>query len=191
MLSVFKRLNVPLEEINDWNCCGATNYMSINEGNAMVLTARNLALAEQMDRNAHIIAPCSACFMGLLKTQKYLETEATTRENVLNSLKKIGLNFANTVKVRHPLDVLVNDIGLNAIKDGIFEPLKNLKVASYYGCQLVRPLSPFDAARNPHTMDDIDSALGAEPVDWPLKTRCCGGSMTSTISDMGMRLNFI
>lgn len=191
LLAVFKKLNVPIEEINDWNCCGATNYMSINEKNAIVITARNLALAEKQDKGAHIIAPCSACFMGLLKTQNYLETEPATRKRVLDSLSNIGLTYENKVKVRHPLDVLINDIGVDAISNAIYEPLKGLRVASYYGCQLVRPYSPFDDARNPQTMDTIVKALGAEPVDWALKTRCCGGSMTSTISDIGLRLNFL
>ena len=191
LLSVFKKLNVPIEEINDWNCCGATNYMSINEKDATVITARNLALAEKQDKGAHIIAPCSACFMGLLKTQNYLETEPATRTKVLENLGQIGLSFENKVKVRHPLDVLINDIGLDAIRQSIFEPLKKLRVVSYYGCQLVRPFSPFDDQRDPQTMDNIVKALGAEAVDWPLKTRCCGGSMTSTISDIGLRLNFL
>jgi heterodisulfide reductase subunit B2 len=191
LLAVFKKLNVPIEEINDWNCCGATNYMSINEDNAIALTARNLALAEKQDKGAHIIAPCSACYMGLLKAQNYIENEASVRNLVTHNLKNIGLNFENKVKVRHPLDVLVNDIGMAAISDSIFEPLKGLKVASYYGCQLVRPFSNFDDARDPHTMDDIVKALGADPVNWSLKTRCCGGSMTSTISDIGLRLNYL
>lgn len=191
LLAVLKKLNVPIEEINDWNCCGATNYMSINEKNAIILTARNLALAEQQDKGAHIIAPCSACFMGLLKTQNYLENEPALKESVLANLNKIGLNFENKVKVRHPLDVLINDIGVDAIRDSIFEPLKGLKVVSYYGCQLVRPYSPFDDPRDPQSMDTIVKALGAEAVDWSLKTRCCGGSMTSTISDIGFRLNFL
>lgn len=191
LLSVFKKLNVPIEEINDWNCCGATNYMSINEDNAIVLTARNLALAEKQDEGAHIIAPCSACYMGLLKAKNYIATEPGIRNLVSHNLRNVGLKFENKVTVRHPLDVFVNDIGLAAISDSVFEPLKGLRVASYYGCQLVRPHSYFDDARDPHTMDDIVKAVGATPVNWSLKTRCCGGSMTSTISDIGLRLNYL
>jgi len=74
--------------------------------------------------------------MGLLKTQNYLETEPALRNLFLANLNKIGLSFENKVKVRHPLDVLTNDIGLDAIRTAVFEPLKGLKVVSYYGCQL-------------------------------------------------------
>jgi heterodisulfide reductase subunit B2 len=191
LLAVLRKLNVPIEEINDWNCCGATNYMSINEKNAISLIARNFALAEQQDKGAHIIAPCSACYMGLLKTQNYLDNEPGLKESVNENLKKANLAIENKAVVRHPLDVFINDIGLNAISDTVNEPLKGLRVASYYGCQLVRPFSTFDDARDPHTMDDIAKALGAEPVDWSLKTRCCGGSMTSTVAQIGLRLNYL
>jgi heterodisulfide reductase subunit B len=190
LLAVFKKLNVPLEEIEDWNCCGATNYMSINENSAISLIARNLAIAEKQG-GADIVAPCAACYMGLLKTKNYLDTDEKIRTKVLDDLNKIGMPFTNKVKVRHPLDVLINDIGLNNIESAIFEPLKGLKVACYYGCQLIRPIATFDDQRNPHTMDDIVKSLGAESVDWPLKTRCCSGSMTSTISNIGMRMNFL
>jgi heterodisulfide reductase subunit B2 len=190
LLAVFKKLNVPLEEIEDWNCCGATNYMSINESSAISLIARNLAIAEKMG-GADIIAPCAACYMGLLKTKNYLDTDEKIKAKVLEELTKIGMPFSNKVNVRHPLDVLINDIGLKTVETAIFEPLKGLKVACYYGCQLIRPINTFDDQRDPHTMDDIVKTLGAESVDWPLKTRCCSGSMTSTISDIGMRMNFL
>lgn len=190
LLSVFKKLNVPLQEIEDWNCCGATNYMSINECSAISLIARNLAIAEKMG-GADIVAPCAACYMGLTKTKSYIETDEKIRTKVLEDLTKIGMPYSNKVKVRHPLDVLINDIGLKTIETAIFEPLKGMKVACYYGCQLIRPINNFDDLRDPHTMDDIVKSLGAESIDWPLKTRCCSGSMTSTISDIGMRMNFL
>lgn len=93
--------------------------------------------------------------------------------------------------IRHPLDVLVNDIGLQRIKEKVKRSLKGLKVACYYGCLLVRPYSTFDSAYNPTTMDRLAAALGAEPVDWSLKTRCCGATLAGTIQGVGIRLSYL
>jgi heterodisulfide reductase subunit B2 len=192
LLAVYKKLNINLEELEDWNCCGATNYMSINENNAISITARNLAIAEkQGGPDSTIMAPCAACYMGLLKTKQYIQTEPKIKESVTKNLKEAGLEFENKSVVRHPLDILINDIGTNLIGNSVEKPLKGYKVASYYGCQLLRPYSTFDDFRNPTSMETIVKTLGAEPVDWSLKTRCCGGSMTSTMSDIGLRLNFL
>jgi heterodisulfide reductase subunit B len=191
LLAVFRKLGFPLEEINDWNCCGATNYMSIDEIKAVELTTRNLALAEMQSKNGScsLIAPCSACYMGLLKTRSYLENEPEIRDQVMAKMAATGLSFENKVKVRHPLDVLVHDIGVETIQRAVIHPLTGIKVASYYGCQLTRPISTFDDQHNPQSMDILARAVGAETIDWPLKTRCCSGSLTSTISEIGMLLN--
>ena len=193
MLAVFKKLGIDVQEIDDWNCCGATNYMAINEMKATVIATRNLALAEKMvpTGEVNIIAPCNACYMGLMKTVKYLDNELDMRERVMKSLKAGGLNYEGRIKVRHPLDVIVNDFGLENLKKAVVKPLKGFNVCSYYGCQVSRPISDFDDPRDPVTMDQIVMTIGATAVDWPLKTRCCGGSMTSTIPDTGLRLNYL
>jgi heterodisulfide reductase subunit B len=93
--------------------------------------------------------------------------------------------------VRHPLDVLLRDIGPKTLAEKCVRPLKGLKVACYYGCQLVRPFALFDDQHEPTTMDELMKIMGAETVDWPLKTRCCGGALTGTIQDVGLRLSHI
>ncbi len=189
LLAVFKILGVEVQELEDWNCCGATNYMSINDKFAIAITARNLALAEKQG-GGELIAPCAACYMGLLKTQNYLDSDVAIRDKVVQQLSKEGLTPNRNIKVRHPLDVLVNDIGLDTIKKAVKKPLENVRVACYYGCQLIRPFATFDDAHDPQTMEKITRALGAEPVEWPIKTRCCSGSMTSTMTDIGLSMNF-
>jgi heterodisulfide reductase subunit B len=189
LLAVFKVLGVEVQELEDWNCCGATNYMSISEDHAIAITARNLALAE-MQGGGELIAPCAACYMGLLKTQNYLATDPEIKEKVCKKLTESGLQCEIKVKVRHPLDVLVNDVGLDAIRKAVKVPLNGVKAACYYGCQLIRPFAVFDNAHDPQTMDKITRALGAEPVDWPIKTRCCSGSMTNTLTHIGLSMNF-
>jgi heterodisulfide reductase subunit B len=106
-------------------------------------------------------------------------------------MREAGLRYEGHVHVRHPLDVLVNDIGLDDVKQEATKPLNGLKVACYYGCQVVRPYATFDDQHDPRTMHDLLAAVGAEPVDWPLGTRCCGGSLTGTIEKAGLRLCYI
>jgi heterodisulfide reductase subunit B len=193
MLAVFAALGQTLEEIDDWNCCGATAYMSISELKGFALSARNLALAERQSDNGHthMMVPCAACYLGLNKSQRYLSEHKDIRASVDTALAEAGLTYRGQVKVRHPLDILINDVGLEAISKRVTRPLSGLKVACYYGCQLVRPYADFDDMHEPTTMDQIVSALGGTPVDWPLKTRCCGGSLTGTVPDVGMRLSYV
>jgi heterodisulfide reductase subunit B len=189
LLPVFQAFGAELNELDDWNCCGATAYMAINEDSALVMAARNLALAEQKPRD--LVAPCSGCFLALKKSQHYIADYPAVAQQVTGALKHGGLEYAGKVNVRHPLDVLVNDIGLPAIKKAVKHPLKGFKVAPYYGCQIVRPFAEFDDQQNPVLMDKLLQALGAEVVRYPLKTRCCGGSLTGTIGEVGQRLSFI
>jgi heterodisulfide reductase subunit B len=194
LLAVFDALDIKYEELNDWNCCGATAYMAVDEKKAFVLAARNLALAEAQMKDepeVNIVAPCSACYMILLKTQKFLEENPEDMAVIKAALKESGLEYNAKAKIRHPLDVFINDIGEKEIANRITKPLKGIKVASYYGCQTVRPYSTFDDQRNPVTMDRLFKAAGAEVVDWSMKTRCCGASLTGTIQEVALPLSYI
>ena len=194
ILASFKALGVPLTELDDWNCCGATSYMSISELKAFAISARNLALAERQSNGSgqvNLIVPCAACYLGLCKAQRYLREHADIRQKITGALDAAGLRYRDQIRVRHPLDVLINDLGTDAITAKVTRPLAGLKVACYYGCQIVRPYAEFDNQHHPTTMDRLIKALGAQPVDWPLKTRCCGGSLTGTIQEVGLRLSYI
>lgn len=186
LLAVFRVLNVEVSELKDWNCCGATTFLSVDELASYALVARNLALAgrERLD----IIAPCAACYMVLNKTQHYVQDYPDVRTVVNRAMEAIGLAYDDRVKVRHPLDILINDVGVMAIKAKIRHPLKGLKVAPYYGCQIVRPYATFDDQANPVTMDRLLEACGAKAVHYPLKTYCCGGSQKGALPEVGMDL---
>jgi heterodisulfide reductase subunit B len=190
VLTVFKALGVELQELKDWNCCGATAYMSVDENKAFALAVRNLALAEQEGESA-LVTPSSACYLSLNKAHRHMEEDSEIRAQSDSSLKAAGLSYRGTVKVRHPLDVLVNDVGLETITKKVKVPLHNLRVAPYYGCQIVRPFAEFDSQYNPVTMDQLLEAIGAEVVRYPLKTRCCSGSQTGSLPDVGLRLVYI
>jgi heterodisulfide reductase subunit B len=194
LLAVFETMGVGLEELEDWNCCGATAYMSISELKAFALSARNFALAERQNGESgklQLLVPCAACYLGLNKAQRYLNEYPNLKATVREALGEAGLTMSRPIGIRHPLDVIYNDIGLNTVKENVVRPLEGLKVACYYGCQIVRPYAEFDDQFKPYTMDRIMQSLGAETVDWPLKTRCCGGSLTGTIKEVGLRLSYI
>lgn len=189
LLACFRKLGLGLDEIDDWNCCGATAYMSVDEDKAVALAARNLAIAEPAGRD--MVVPCSACYLVLEKTRHQMRDYPDTRRRVCAALDDAGLKYGESVKIRHPLEVLYNDVGLDKLKAAVKRPLAGIKVAPYYGCQIVRPFANFDHQVYPVVMDRVLEACGAEVVYYPLKTRCCGGSLTGTIEEAGQRLSYI
>ncbi|MBZ5707228.1 MAG: CoB--CoM heterodisulfide reductase iron-sulfur subunit B family protein [Acidobacteriia bacterium] len=186
LLAVFRALDIELQELEDWNCCGATTYLSVDELTSYALAARNLALAEREHRD--VIAPCAACYLVLNKTQRYMHDYPDIKLVVTRALAAIGLTCEDNVRVRHPLDILLHEVGLKAIAEKVKTPLKGLKVAPYYGCQIVRPYATFDDQHNPTSMDRLLEACGAKIVYYPLKTRCCGGSQKGTLPEIGLDL---
>ncbi|OGC96254.1 MAG: disulfide reductase [candidate division Zixibacteria bacterium RBG_16_53_22] len=194
LLAVFSALSIDLKELPDWNCCGATAYMSIDETRAFALSTRNLALAEKCrvgEEMVHLITPCSGCYLVLTKAQHYTEEYEDLHKDIEIAMNSVDLKYNGKVRVRHPLDVLINDIGIEYISSQVSRPLKGIKVACYYGCQIVRPFSSFDDQHQPTSMERLMKTLGAEVIEWPLKTRCCGGSLAGTVEDVGLRLSYI
>ena len=170
-------LGIKLMEIDDWNCCGATEYFSQDELVACSVIARNLALVDpQLDQ---VVAPCAACYLNLKKVDKLMAEDAKMSAKISEALGAGGLKYkGGRVAVRHLLDVIYTDIGEAAVRDKVVRPLAGLRVAPYYGCQWVRPLDGVDNPEYPMKMDELFKWLGAEVVDYPVKAHCCGGHMT-------------
>ncbi len=185
--TLFKALDIGLHEIEDWNCCGATMYMSVKKIVGYAISARNLALAQSMDMQ--ICAPCSSCYTILRKTNRHIAWDPKERAKINEALAAAGLTYDTVVKVRHPLDILVNDLGIGTIKARVTHNLNGLKVAPYYGCQIVRPHGYFDDVDEPVMMDRLLSAVGAEVVPYPCKVRCCGGMLMTTQEEIALDLN--
>ena len=185
--AVSKALDIELVELDDWNCCGSTPYSSVEELASYCLSARNLALAEKSGFD--LVTPCSSCYLILSRTNSYLKQYPELKAKVDKALAAGGLEYHGTVGVRHLLDVIVNDIGYDAIKSRVGRDLGGLKVAPYYGCQVVRPRPSFDHPEFPQSLDKLIAALGGEPTPFPLKTRCCGGSLI--ISEEALALDLI
>jgi len=186
LLTLFKLLDLPLEELKDWNCCGATSYMSIDESSAFGLSARNLGIAHESGHR-ELVTPCSACYLVLRKTQDY----AGKYPQIAKGMEASAVAALDSVKVRHPMELLYNDVGKERIKSKMVRKWRGGRVACYYGCQLVRPFSDADRPHDPTRMDELLEAVGVPTVDYALKTKCCGGSLTGTIHEVGVRLNYI
>jgi heterodisulfide reductase subunit B len=173
-----RALDVELEEIEDWNCCGATAYFHADELLAYTLTARNLAIAEKTGLD--FVAPCSACYKNAFFTNKYLKEEPDLADHINFALEEDNLHLDGNITVKHLLEVYVDDIGPDSIKEKVTNPLKGLRVAPYYGCQLTRPRKDGENVEDPQYFEELLSAIGAEPVDYGTKMRCCGGSLIMT-----------
>jgi heterodisulfide reductase subunit B len=174
-LAVSKILDIDLAELDDWNCCGSTPSSSVDELGAYCMAARDLALAEKSGLD--MVTPCSACYVIFNRTNTYLNGYPQFKAKVNDALSAGGLEYHGTVRVRHLLDVLTTDVSYDTIASKVKKPLSGLKVAPYYGCQVVRPKFGFDHPESPQSLDKLIASLGAEPTPFPLKARCCGGSL--------------
>lgn len=190
--AVCEKLGLTLAEIDDWNCCGATEYVGVSLSPAYALIARNLAIAEKSKTDDEpLVAACSACYLNLAKADSYMKERPQLGERVNVALDAGGLHYdPGAVEIRHLLEVIMNDVGLDAVKASVVKPLAGLRVAPYLGCMLPRP-DPDHRWKNHERPDDLDrllEALGADVVDFPLKTECCGGHMTQIAPKVGLEL---
>jgi heterodisulfide reductase subunit B len=174
-LETTKKLGVKLIELEDWNCCGATAYFHVDELLAYTLSARNLAMAEKVGNE--VVAPCSACYKNMYFTNDHLNDDPELADYINEALHEDDLNFTGKMQVKHLLDVFGYDIGTEEVKSKVVHPLEGLKVAAYYGCQILRPRKDHEDVEQPQYFEDLMSAIGATPVDFPLRLTCCGGSL--------------
>lgn len=183
-------LGVELVEIPDWNCCGAIDAVySYKPRYAVALDARNLALAEKMGTD--ITTLCSACYYTLSRTNQLLRDDSKLKSQVNKALGSIDLNYSGNVKVRHFLEVILCDVGLEKVAEKVKHPLTTFNVAPYYGCFLVRPpdLITFDDSDHPTRLEELSETLGASSIDYYGKTRCCGASLGVTTEKVMLELS--
>ena len=211
-------LGIRMQELDDWNCCGATEYAGISMLQSHALISRNLALAEAQAVSAPaaetaargaksggspaagsannvpldtVVAPCSACYLNLAKTDAYLRERPALARRVNDALGAASLHYTpGAVRVRHLLDILMDDVGLDAIAGRVTRPLSGLRIAPYLGCMLPRPDldNRWPVREHPLAFDKLLASLGAEIIDFPLKTDCCGGHMTQISPATGFEL---
>lgn len=178
--AVAEKLNVTLKEIPDWTCCGASSAHMVDEYLETALPARDLVEAEKIGLD--VVAPCAACHLRLkVAGRKIQSDDALHRE----------FPVKGDIRVLSGIELFSLDELLALLKERTVKPLEGLRVAPYYGCLAVRPpeiVEP-DDPENPMQMDRILEAIGADVVNWPYKTDCCGGSLALTRTDLVLKLS--
>lgn len=185
-LAVAPYLGMEMMELEDWNCCGTTAVISMNKLLSCSITARNLALAEPY--NMPLITPCPSCHISFQRVNDIFHKDSALAAKINSILGESGLKYQGTTEVYHILEFLIKHAGLEKIKQDIDLPLAGLKIAPYYGCQITRPYSGGDDLFNPQYMDRLIRALGAEAIDFSLKSQCCGGALMITRRRVAMEM---
>ena len=185
--ATMRHLGVEMTELEDWNCCGAAMATGVSYLLSLALPARNLALAERAESD--LVTGCSRCYMNLIRAIHYTENNVSVREKVNVLLAETGVQYSGKARLRHVLDIIINDVSLDAVSEKVRRPLGGLRVAPYYGCcQGMWTYAQFDSVEDPHCFDELLRTLGAQIVDYPLKTACCGGTLSMSKRSIGAKL---
>ena len=183
-----KVLGIDLWEMTDATCCGAGVIRDENPELQIALNARTFAMAEGAGMD--IVNICSTCQQNLGQDNRAMREDPALLARTNNVLAESGLHYSGKTQVKNLLWVLVGDYGLDRLKEKVVRPLTGLKVASYYGCQLLRPVEDtgYDDPDNPTSFDRLVEALGATPVDYAGKTRCCGFHILTVNEDTSTKM---
>ncbi len=197
--AVAKALGLRLRDVSDWNCCGAMEVKNIDPQIQTYLSSRVLSNAVHQDGQRVVMAPCNGCYHNLKKAEHDLAHDAEAKAVTERLSSKAGHKTykAGEAETIHALDWIKATIGEEGLRQRTQGRLAGLKVANYYGCMYVRPRHIFpekdkgpgsESTARPHFMDDLLAAAGAENVEFPLKTACCGGAHTLSDADTSTRL---
>lgn len=197
--AVGKALGLKLDEVDNWNCCGAMEVKNIDPKIQTYLSSRVMSIAANEMGARVVMAPCNGCYHNLKKAEHDLAHDAASQRVVESISQKAGhaAYRAGQLETIHALDWLKHGVGEDELKRRICNALSGLKVANYYGCMYTRPRHIYpekdrgpgsESTLQPHYMDDLLAAAGAEIVEFPLKTACCGGAHTLSDSDTSTKL---
>lgn len=189
MKAVAKKLDLDLAELEVASCTGSRQIRDSNEELFLTLNARTLALAEQLERD--VMTVCATCLLNLTEVNNALRANADLRKKINGNLAKIDLEYRGGVEVTHILWVLMRSIGAEQLAKKIVRPLRGLRVAPFYGCHILRPkdVLGFDDPDSPASLDSLIRLLGAEPVDYDGKKRCCGFHVLMTKEDLALKIS--
>ena len=184
---ILKRLGVELVEMPEFNCCGLP-LDPVSHEMMLILTARNLAMAEQ--KGLDIVALCPGCAGTLKKVNKMLKEDDALRKEINGHLKEAGLEFKGTVTAKHLMQLLIEDIGLEKIKETVVRPLSTVKVAEHNGCHILRPKAfiGFDDPEDPKLLKTLIQATGATCLDYLDEIECCGAPSVGVNDKVALQL---
>jgi len=187
MDSVLKGLDVEAVDVKEFGCCGYP-LKNIELKAYILCSARNLSLAEEKGLN--IITFCSCCYSSLKRANHLMKEDVSIQKEINTTLEKEGLRYDGGVEVKHFLDIVYKDIGIKNIKEKIAKTFKGLKIATHYGCQLLKPrqIMKFDNPAAPSKFDELVEITGAKSILWPTKLQCCGAPTWGINDDLSMDL---
>jgi heterodisulfide reductase subunit B len=182
------KLGIELVDLADMTCCAPPPLQSIDLETSLAMAAYNICIAEEADLD--VITLCSGCFESLSVANAELKAKEEFRNKINRILSKAGKEFLGTKEVKHFLQVLVEDVGINKLKKDVVKPLNNLRVAAFYGCHALRPsaLLRFDDPECPSILENLIRALGAESIDYRDKLKCCGGLLRGFSDELALNL---
>jgi len=178
-----KRLGFELEEIEEWQCCGAVYPLGTDEIASKLPTVRALQKAKEKEQD--LVTLCSACHHVFKRVNDDMQHEQDIQTRA-NNYMQLDQPYVGETKVMHFLEVLRDHIGFDTLKKKVTNPLKGRKIGAYYGCLLLRPsnVMQFDDAENPTILEDFIRAIGAQPVIYPYRNECCGGYLSLKEKDL-------
>ncbi|MGN7611517.1 CoB--CoM heterodisulfide reductase iron-sulfur subunit B family protein [Magnetococcales bacterium HHB-1] len=177
--SMCRMLDIQLNEIKDWNCCSASiGYAEGGELPRLSLSARNLAMAKAQQGDNDVVAGCAACWLALRETNERMRHDAQIKSELNEALQADNKSYDGSLKTRHLVEVLIEDVGWDTLKAKVKTPLEGLKIAGYVGCQTNRPFGIVgDNYENPRYLDKMIEIVGAKAVPFDKKVACCGGAL--------------
>ncbi|OGP66561.1 MAG: hypothetical protein A2169_14340 [Deltaproteobacteria bacterium RBG_13_47_9] len=185
--AVFNTLGIPLHEPEGWSCCGTTPTHSTDHYLSTLYPMKNIALmsGEGFD---NITTPCPSCFLRMRVALKDTEENEVLKGKISHEIPTLS---TNGIKIEHLLNTVTERIGYQQVASKVIHPLKNLKVVCYYGCIITRPPKITEAKdfEYPTQMDKLIKMIGATPLDWSYKTRCCGVSLGITQLPIALELS--
>ena len=184
---VCRELGIELVEFPRFSCCGSGFVDEANEVLNVAINARNLSIAEAAGLD--LLTICSTC-QGMLTLANVRLGDPAVRAKVDGALAPLGIRYGGSVKVKHLLRVLVEDVGLDAIRARVKRPLGKVKVGAFYGCHLLRPSDEmaWESGEEPHAFEDLLATLGAEPVYYRGRVLCCGFPIQFVRPEAGSRI---
>jgi heterodisulfide reductase subunit B len=186
--NAMKKFGVDLNDLSGATCCAPIPIESVDYTTSLAITAYNLCLAEETNKD--LMPICNGCYQALSKANSALKSNEKLKNSTNKILAKVGKEYKGTIAVKDYLQVLCDDIGFKKIGEKITEPLKNLKVAVFYGCHLLKPSSilSFDDPERPHILDELVELTGATSVPYMYKTKCCGSLLRGVSDELANKL---
>lgn len=183
-----EKLGIELVELDKTTCCAPPPIESVDLKSSLALAAYNVCLAEEQDLD--IVTLCNGCFQSLAKANSLLKQDEHLRKDINIILSRAGKEFQGNKEVKHYLQVFIQDVGIEKIRKNVVKPLSGLRVASFYGCHIIRPSTflKFDDAERPRILDDLVEATGAKSIEYGNKLKCCGGLLRGHADDLALEM---